>query len=259
MKIIVNADDLGYSEATNKIIFELMCHHKISSTTLLANGPAFDDAVRRIPDCGRFSFGIHLNITEFSSLTRPQIFFDTGMIDKNGTFTKLPSLRGVNLGPAFKMAIMREWEEQVIKVLDSGVRISHFDSHHHCHTLPQLFATLKKLQKRFGVRKVRGTFNWYSVEKRRPSSGLLLKKKMWRLALIKYYRTRMTDYFTDFTSFIENLNAGASPPGTWELMCHPGQPYFPGQKFAATERGLLWSDWAQKSPVNLELISYNQL
>ena len=259
MKIIINADDLGYSGGTNDIIFELLSHQRITSTTLLANGPAFDDAVRRIPDYGRFSFGVHLNLTEFSCLTRAQVFFDAGIIDEKGIFTGQLSSNWPGAGLSIKIAVLREWEEQVTKILDYGVRISHFDSHHHIHTLPQLFTTLKKLQKKFGLRKVRGTFNWDYGEKLRSSPSLLLKKKIWHLALRTYYRTSTTDYFTEFSDFVESQETCADIQGTWELMCHPGQPYFPGQKFAVKEKELLWSDWAQRSPGKIELISYNEL
>ncbi len=257
MKVIINADDLGYSQSTNDIIFALMDHRRITSTTLLASGPAFDDAVRRIPDYGNCSFGVHLNITEFYPLTRPQVFSDAGMVGENGRFTG--SLRKVAPSPALKDAILREWEEQVTKVLDSGVRVSHLDSHHHTHTLSWLFTSFKRLQKRFGIRKARGTYNWYYGEKRQPSSGLLLRKKAWYWAMRNYYKTRTTDYFTNFNRFSENLDAGKGYPGVWELMCHPGHPYFPGQRYVVNERELLWSEWVQKSPVTIELISYNQL
>ena len=257
MKVIINADDLGYSQGTNDIIFALMDHRRITSTTILANSPAFADAVKRMPDYAGFSFGVHLNLTEFQPLTRPQVFSDTGMVDGKGGFSG--SLRKVTPSATLKEAILREWEEQVTKVLDSGVRISHFDSHHHTHTLAWLFTTLKKLQKKFGMRKVRGTYNWYYGEMRQPSSGLLLRKTAWNWALRNYYKTRTTDYFTNFNRFSENLGAGTAHAGIWELMCHPGQPYFPGQRYVENERELLWSEWVQKSPVTIELISYNQL
>lgn len=259
MRVIINADDLGYSGDTNDIIFELMDHRRITSATLLANAPGYDDAVRRISGYTGLSFGAHLNITEFLPLTRPQVFFDEGIVDGKGVFTGLLTRSRPGPSPALKAAILREWEEQVTKVLDSGMRISHFDSHNHAHTLPWLFFTFKELQKRFRVRKVRGTFNRYCGGMRRPSPGLLLKKKIWHSALRNYYRTGTTDYFTDLGCFVENLNAWTDFRGTWELMCHPGQPYAPGRKPAVNEREILWSEWVQKSPVAIELISYDQL
>lgn len=257
MKIIINADDLGYSTETNDAIFSLMEHHKISSATLLANGPAFEDAVKRIPDYRDFSFGVHLNITEFLSLTRSQVFYEEGLVDEKGVFTGGRS-RGHN-SRALKDAVLHEWEQQVGKILDSGIHISHLDSHHHTHTKPWLFTSLKRLQKRFGIRKVRGTLNWYTREYP-PSLGLRLRKMAWRWALCSLFRTRTTDYFTTVDWFLGHLQRGGKGTrGTVELMCHPGHPYYPGQHYSVDEKTLLWSDWIHKNRYDIELISYNQL
>lgn len=257
MKVIINADDLGYSLDTNRAIFELMDHRKITSATLLANGPAFEDAVKRIPSYQDFSFGVHLNITEFYSLTCPNVFYDEGIIDDKGIFTG-------NLSKAvptrfLKDAILQEWEQQVKKILDNGIKISHFDSHHHTHTLPWLFMSLKKLQMKFGIRKVRGTMNWYHHE-HRPSLGLSLRKGAWRWALQNIYLTKTTDYFTKFDWFLADLVDGSKDmQRILELMCHPGHPYYPGQDYSIYEKEQLWSDWAHKCQFGVELISYNQL
>src|SRR6516164_9169595 len=70
MLLIINADDLGVSESVNNETFALMQSGLITSATLIANAPAFEDAVRnskRFPHC---SFGVHLNLSVFPPLSR---------------------------------------------------------------------------------------------------------------------------------------------------------------------------------------------
>jgi len=255
MKIIINADDLGYSIDRNQAIFSLMEHNRITSATLMANGKAFHDAVKHILNFSDISFGIHLTLTEFPSLTQPNIFFETKLIDDKGFFTD--EIRRLHPSLALKDAILKEWEHQVIKIVDHGIPISHIDSHQHIHTIPWLFTTLKKLQRKFNIRKVRTTMNWYYRKEYRPSRKLLLNKKVWHFLLRKLYRTNTTNYFTSFRWFLRSLLDGEIDSrrfsGVVELMCHPGNP----QNIEETE--LLYSDWMCQFPFNIELISYNQL
>ena len=118
---------------------------------------------------------------------------------------------------------------------------------------------LKKLQKKFGIRKVRGTMNWYHHDKRQPPFGLLLRKKAWRFVLCSYFSSKTTDYFTKADWFLKSLEDGGKDIGIVELMCHPGHPYYPGQDYSIDEKKLLCSEWVNKSPFRIELISYNQL
>jgi len=252
IKVIINADDLGRSAVVNQTTFSLMNKQKVFSTTLIASGPAFKDAVQHIPEFLNCSFGIHLTLSEFPALTRPQVFYDTKLIDENGVFTA--NFRQIHLSPALLKAIGLEWEQQVIKILDNGVSISHLDSHYHIHTIPWLFLELKKLQKKFNIRKIRISKNLYQGKEPSPYLSLLFSKKIWNWALRNVYATRTTDYFTEFRWFLGLLHdKRINPPCVIELMCHPGQAY--GNK----ETELLCSDWIQKLPFDVKLISYKEL
>lgn len=252
IRIIVNADDLGCSITVNKNIFSLMDRQKVSSATLMANGPAFQDAIQHIPEFANFSFGVHLTLTEFPALTTPQIFYDKKIIDEKGVFTG--NVRQASPSYALLRAVGIEWEQQVTKILDNGISISHFDSHHHTHTVPWLFLPLKTIQKRFNIQKTRISMNLYNHKECLPSRKLLLSKKMWNWALRNLYLTKTTDYCTEFRWFLDILaNSGIGINSTIELMCHPGQPY------STKETELLYSDWAKQVPFEIELISYKEL
>lgn len=251
MRVIVNADDFGYSPATNAAIFSLICAGRLTSTTIMANAPAFQDAARRIRDLPPCSIGLHLNVTEFGSLTGSPTFHSCGIAEAdlsfNGKVRGRPSLRLVD-------AVEREWEAQILAALEQGISISHLDSHHHVHTVPWLFGALVRIQRRYRIGKVRTTLNYYYHKEYAPASVLLLSKKVWHWSLKRLCDVTTTDYFTYFHWFMARLAAGSGGlGGAVELMCHPGQPY------AANETEMLWSNWAALLPHGTDLISYHDL
>jgi chitin disaccharide deacetylase len=247
-RLIVNADDLGYSEEVNAQIFAGIDRGRVTSATLLMNAPAVEAALRELSHYPQASFGVHLNATEFPPLTRHP--GQAELCDENGQFKKkefwVPSTTDI------REAIFTEWCAQVQRAYDHGVPVSHLDSHHHVHTRPKLFSVLKRVQRRFGIRKVRLTRNIYALGSR-LRSGVLPAKGAWNLALRNYYSTQTTDGFTDFATFHSRLEADLPWRGTVEVMCHPGNPLF------EAESKLLGSDWQKTLSSRAQLISYNGL
>jgi predicted glycoside hydrolase/deacetylase ChbG (UPF0249 family) len=62
-KIIINADDFGYNNIINYIKNGL-----ITSTSILVNGESFEEAINYAITNKNISYGIHLNLTEFSPI-----------------------------------------------------------------------------------------------------------------------------------------------------------------------------------------------
>ncbi len=54
-KLIVNADDFGIAEAVNRGIVEAYDRGIVTSTSIMATGPAFEHAVALARSCGRDS------------------------------------------------------------------------------------------------------------------------------------------------------------------------------------------------------------
>src|SRR5262245_31637644 len=253
MRVIINADDLGATEAVNDAILELMARKCVTSATLLANGPVINKAVRdslHFPYC---SFGIHLNITEY----RP-ISSENGLkpiLDKKGAFNGCVNNNPKGIEKRFSLlaAITREWSSQIESLLAQGIKISHFDSHHHVHTLPALFPVLKYLQKRFGIKKVRISKNIY-MSCERVSRYKIIMKSVYNNLLRNLYTTTTTSGFTDLVTFNDNAQQGIIQHDTVELMVHPGQI-----TEDIAEHELLSSPWKESIPYEVELINYNQL
>jgi len=62
--LIVNADDFGLTENVNRGILDAYRDGILTSTTLLANGMAFESAVAASKRFRRLGIGVHLNLTE---------------------------------------------------------------------------------------------------------------------------------------------------------------------------------------------------
>ncbi len=251
MKVIINADDFGYSTDVNDAVASLMAADRITSATLMADGERLAEAVRLAATFPRCSFGVHLALTEMSPISSANVFREAGLLDENGRFND--AIRSIRPSGRLKEAIFSEWSSQVQRVVEQGVQISHFDSHHHVHTIPWLLGTVKRLQTKFGVGRVRSSMNWYLRSECRPSTVHLLKKRLWNSALRHWPSTKTTDHFTSFSWFVKNMMEGEiRRSGVAELMVHPGQPY------AVDETRLLWSDWLSQMPCPIELINYSE-
>lgn len=257
--VIVNADDLGMSREVNDATFDLIAKGRISSATIMANAPATREAARRaamFPRCafGAFrtcSFGVHLNLTEFTPLTGgPGARL---LLDDHGQMSR-PRLSEASARPSLEWlrAVYAELCAQVERVGSLGVGISHIDSHHHVHTIPFVFPAVKAIQRRYGIRRVRLAKNFYSPDQPCPA-GLALKKRAFNWALRSMYSTRTTDAFTEFLTYYHAEPTRKRSPGRIELMVHPGASY------AAEETALLDTDWIARAELPLHLISYAQL
>jgi predicted glycoside hydrolase/deacetylase ChbG (UPF0249 family) len=213
MRIILHADDLGISPEINDAIFALMEEEKITSTSIVANGPAFEDAARRVQRFPHCSVGVHLNITEFAPL-RSCFALEPLLI--NGRFQK-PG-RGFVYERSHAFAIFREWAAQVRRVRESGIAISHLDSHHHQHTRFSLLSCLKQLCRAVNIRRVRIRHTFTAF----PGVA------SWRIDNHLYnWRLRKNFVCADeFGSFAAFSPARVPPRSTVELMLHPGNPRY---------------------------------
>jgi chitin disaccharide deacetylase len=246
--VIINADDLGMSQTVNEAIFDLMAKDRISSATMMANGPAMREAARHISRFPRCSFGVHLNLTQFEPLTGgPGARL---LVDERGQMSR--ANERATPGLERLRAVYQELCAQIERVLSLGVRISHVDSHNHVHTRSTVFPALKEVQRRYRIRRVRLSKNFYAPD--RPCSPKKLwKKRAYNWALKSIYRTQTTDAFTEFLTYYHADAASRRSIGRIELMAHPGAVY------AAEETSILESDWIARHEGRVRLISYAQL
>jgi len=246
--VVINADDFGYSTEVNMAIDRALDQRRISSSTLIANAPAAEQAVWMASRHPHASFGIHLNLTEFRPLTNHTTWARSGLLDHHGCFNgkirnSPPSLRVLR-------ACAQEWEAQCRHLRSLGLYISHLDSHHHVHTIAWLWPALVWLQKRQQLPLCRNTMNVYDPS--RPASWkLLTAKQTWQLASRRLAGFLTTDVFTDFDIFWRAPQRRCfREASSIELMCHPGQNGFETQ----TQR--LMGDQLAQLPAPFEMVPF---
>ena len=67
-KIIVNADDFGISKEVNEGIVKGFQDGIISSTTVMANMPEFEEAMNLAKKNSKLGVGVHLNVIDGKAL-----------------------------------------------------------------------------------------------------------------------------------------------------------------------------------------------
>lgn len=249
VRIIINADDLGYSHTVNCAIDELLTEKKISSSTILANSSTWEEIHTIVDKNKHASFGIHLNLTEGKALTSSPILMKYGIVDGNNCFTR--NVQHQTFFPTeLKQAIYREWKAQCDKVIiTEGIPISHIDGHHHVHAIVGLEDILIKIAEKYNILKIRNRYllpatnnsilkicfsklvNIIAEAIHLPRQRYLqIRKKKreshWAAAVGEH--VKMTTYFSSYSSYHNYLKkGGVMDEGiTIELMCHPGHPRY---------------------------------
>lgn len=247
--VIINADDLGINSEVNDAVFDYMAQGLVTSATLIANAPKVEAASKRIGEFPSCSFGVHLNVTEFNPLTGPHNL--EPLLDENGAFQRDP-IRKVPIDSRLTDGLFAEFCAQIDKLLYLGVKISHIDSHQHVHTIPKLFPVIKKLQRKYDLKRVRLSRNIYGSYET-PAATMRLKKMVFNFMLRNYRRTKTTEAFTDLKAFCEVGRSERLKYRSVELMVHPGlRDYDDGTD-------LLTGHWRQNLSFPVRLINYDDL
>jgi predicted glycoside hydrolase/deacetylase ChbG (UPF0249 family) len=203
-RLVVNADDFGFTADVNEGIVEAHRSGILTSTTLMANGAAFDDAVRLASQNPDLDVGCHLVLIGGRSALAPH----------NPLPSSVPHLLAAIVSR--RIAIHDELAAQVRKILGAGISPTHLDTHKHTHLAPPVLDAVARIAQEFGIPWVR-----------RPFEIPFLRSRFRRVLAV--HKCRTTDYFTGFRltgrfrapELVQLI--GRLPEGTTEFMCHPGR------------------------------------
>src|ERR1700679_3049862 len=71
-RLILNADDFGLTRGINRAVAELHAAGALTSATLMANGPAFDDAVSIAHAPPTLGIGCHIVLPDGTPVSPPE-------------------------------------------------------------------------------------------------------------------------------------------------------------------------------------------
>lgn len=238
-RLIVNADDFGYTAGVNRAIVESHIRGVVTSSTLMANGVAFAEAVGLARTVPKLSIGCHVVLVDGEPLVTPEKLPSLTVSQKFRDGMKMFAARALS-GQIDAGEIAAEVTAQIRKIQAAGIAVSHVDTHKHTHLFPQILRPVLRAARECGVRAVRNPFG-----PRFPlrSRELLAKPRLWT----RYVEVRILRRFAgsfheavqregfaapDGTLGIEVTGtldeklfqaiAGSIPEGTWEFVCHPG-------------------------------------
>jgi predicted glycoside hydrolase/deacetylase ChbG (UPF0249 family) len=219
-KLVVNADDFGFTPDVNRGIVAAHRQGILTATTLMANGDAFDDAVRLARALPSLDVGCHLVLIGGASL-----------LDARAPLPATPA----QLLRALAARRIRPYDElaaQVRRILAAGLQPTHLDTHKHTHLAPPVLDAVARIASEFAIPWVRRPFDlpvtanvpWIQ---RAAGRGLTLVRRRFERVLAKH-GCRSTDHFAGFqltgrfrTPELVRLIRGL-PEGVTEFMCHPG-------------------------------------
>lgn len=171
-KLIVNADDFGYCEAVNYGIVSAHQNGIVTSTTIMANMPGFEHAIDLLKENPNLGCGVHMTL----SCNKPLLKEAKTLTDENGFF-----FRRIDEKVAKKFdlnEIYNEFCAQIDKAKDTGIEITHLDSHHHVHRIPCFKETIEKIAKKYNL-PIRGNFEYnFDYENVIPCIGNFYKDKV---------------------------------------------------------------------------------
>lgn len=214
-RLIVNADDFGFTRDVNAGIIDAHNGGILTATTLMANGDAFENAVQLSQANPSLDVGVHFVLIGGHSLTTQRPF------PKD-----LPDLvRAVYAG---ELDLYDEFAAQAHKIRAAGITPSHADTHKHTHLLPPVCRALRTVAEDFHIPFLRRPAD-LDLPYRAPLAAKLLNFFVRRLARgMDLSPLRSTDHFVGFTLTgrfdTQDLVAlfAKLPEGVTELMTHPG-------------------------------------
>ncbi|MFZ0758825.1 MAG: ChbG/HpnK family deacetylase [Candidatus Sulfotelmatobacter sp.] len=288
-RLIVNADDFGLTGGVNRGIVEAHTHGIVTSSTLMAGGRAFEDAVSSAKSLPRLSVGCHVVLIDGDPILGAGLLPSLVSPDSGGARfrdgIKSFAARAL-IGLLDAGEIEAEAGAQIRKLQSAGLSVSHVDTHKHTHLFPAVLRPLLRAARACGVHAVRNPFG---PRKPLKSSDLLTRPNLWtRYAEVRILRALAASFLDaarreglatpDGTFGVvvtgaldESLLRGVAaliPEGTWEFVCHPG--YNDDDLKSAgtrlrdsreTELRVLTMPEVRKSLLNagIELISYREL
>lgn len=223
-RIIVNADDFGTNKIVTHEIEAMIEKHCISSTTVMANGVCIEEAASFARNHPEISFGAHICLSEFDSITKPDAFKKYGLTDEGGRFIKMAIFQLDEFPSELLSAIKAEIEAQVDILRDYGIPLSHCDSHHHAHTLYWLHRLFGETVRGKGITKVR-IARHFAFRNLLRNPAAWLKPWLKRELVIHHYKSSFATT-RQFCGYAEYVSSPDRYGDMVELMCHPGHPKY---------------------------------
>src|SRR5271167_754250 len=283
-RLIVNADDFGWSHGITDGILEAHRNGIVTSTSLMVHRPASEYALDQLRTAPNLGVGIHLTLCDGAPVLPPERV--PSLVTTDGMFYLAPeAIRELRRGHFVAREIEAEFRAQIQWMKARGRVPTHADSHQNVHCYPSAIHAFRRALKAEGINRVRTARSTYF-----PRDGHLggpHAGPVYRRLMVSAYNTyaqcvilsdlQGPDYCVvchprfrkDLALLDKGLQTGLEnlEPGTCEMICHPGisEAGFSERDVIKEKRELelrLLTGMPYKAIIeknNISLISYAQL
>lgn len=244
-RLIINADDFGLTRGVNRAVAELHQAGLLTSATLMANAAATGDAIEIARTTPSLGVGCHVVLLDGEPVLSPRTEIPALADPATGRLRPtLTQFLRLLYGPASRSAmhakiaseIEAETAAQIALLQSHGVRLTHIDTHKHVHMFPAVLRPVLRAARAAGIRTVRNPFEpAWSLNATRPAPML----RRVQVSLLRRFQPAFRgiveeEGFATTDGAIGVLATGSLdaetvasllrqlPPGTWELVTHPG-------------------------------------
>lgn len=234
IKLIVNADDFGIHPAVNEAVYQGFTQGILTSTSIMAGGGAFEEACQMAKSMEGLGIGVHLTLvggikSVLDAKSVPSLTWEDGVFCQNYLQLIQKDLKGqINTEEVYN-----EWDAQIKKIMDAGLKVTHLDGHQHMHMWSRFFPIALALAQKYRIScmrvpdesylhgfSIKNSFRYFS------KNGLSLMARSHR-PMLKRFAIASNDYFWGMTEgghlneknlnhIIDSLHDGIN-----EIMCHP--------------------------------------
>jgi hopanoid biosynthesis associated protein HpnK len=238
IRLIVNADDFGISSSANRAILRAHKEGVLTSTSLMVNQQATEEAVRMAWAEPTLAVGFHLTLACGRATLPPTRL--PGLVNEKGEFDNDPARAGFRYFTRRRLhpLIKQEMAAQVDKFHATGLRMDHFNGHLHFHLHPTIFDLVQRHSRSWKVEATRLTrerlranlalahgrylyrlSHWFIFGRLSRRASLKLKQRGVKHADYTYgllQNDRLDEAF--LVKLLKRLR-----PGTFEVFCHPDE------------------------------------
>jgi hopanoid biosynthesis associated protein HpnK len=243
-RLIINADDFGMTSGVNRAIAEAHRAGIVTSSTIMANERAVDEAIAIASQTPSLGTGCHIVLADGAPVA-PEDLVSSLIGSRNGN------------GPRFRPGIARlamaafagklreddvrvEAAAQIERLQARGIKLSHVDSHMHSHVLPPVTRAVLHAAREHGITAVRNPIEpAWSAAATRKASSLRSWNRSAQVTMLRGLRSQFLNLIQKNGFKTPDGNIGiavtglmnrdllarlvdAMPEGTWELIAHPG-------------------------------------
>lgn len=240
-RLIVNADDFGLTDGINRAVRDLHESGSLTSTTLMAAAPRFREAVEISQTQKLLGVGCHIVLVDGTPVAAPAAIPtvlepSTAQGDEPRFRATLGEfVRDLYLGRIDGAHIEHEAIAQIMRLQQTGVAVTHVDTHKHTHMFPMVLNSVMRAAQACNVHAIRNPFEPAWSVAATPSAGLvrawqvrllaMLRHGFWKLVHERKFATTDSCIGVVATGTLNEITLRALldrlPEGTFELVCHP--------------------------------------